>query len=527
MSEKKTEVRFYNPKKSAGALLVKYSILGLVSALLVFGAFFMFQAGLVIPAVITTVSIIGINWLYLTERLIPIKYLLPGLITMLIFGVLPIIYSVYIAFTNYSTGHYLSKEEAISEIQEAYTDYDSFTMQMATDPNGELVYLLQRYSPTYEDLGSYIGTEDGLTKADKPFKLNMTTFAPKPPAGYTALTKSESSKLIRNGDAYEIDLGAGRSYIIDTTSSGFERARQWTYDAKTDTFTDNSCGNVFKNDGAGAWAGKDCKNGKYREISIGYMTVVGSKNFTDIFQNPRYSEAMPRVFIWTIVYAFSSVFLTFSVGVLVALLFNTPVMRARKLYRSLLIIPYAIPGFLSILIWKGLLNDQWGTVNTITGLDINWLTDPNIAKLSILLVNTWLGFPYMFLVATGALQAIPAELKEAAAVDGANRFQSFRNVTLPLLMVAVGPLLVGSFSFNFNNFNQIYLLTGGGPALQNSKSAAGATDILISYTYKLAFASGKGNNYGLSAAVSILIFFIVGALSFWSFRRSKALENMA
>jgi ABC-type glycerol-3-phosphate transport system permease component len=257
------------------------------------------------------------------------------------------------------------------------------------------------------------------------------------------------------------------------------------------------------------------------------MTVVGAKNFMDIFQNPRYSEAMPRVFVWTIVYAFSSVFLTFSVGVLVALLFNTPVMRGRKLYRSLLIIPYAIPGFLSILIWKGLLNDQWGTINTLLGLDVHWLTDPNIAKISILLVNTWLGFPYMFLVATGALQAIPAELKEAAAVDGANRFQSFRNVTLPLLMVAVGPLLVGSFSFNFNNFNQIYLLTGGGPALQNSKSAAGATDILISYTYKLAFASGKGNNYGLSAAVSILIFFIVGALSFWSFRRSKALENMA
>jgi arabinogalactan oligomer/maltooligosaccharide transport system permease protein len=228
-----------------------------------------------------------------------------------------------------------------------------------------------------------------------------------------------------------------------------------------------------------------------------------------------------------VVYAFSSVFLTFAVGVLVALLFNTPVMRGRKIYRSLLIIPYAIPGFLSLLIWKGLLNDQWGTINTLTGLDINWLTDPNMAKISILLVNTWLGFPYMFLVATGALQAIPAELKEAAAVDGANRFQIFRNVTLPLLMVATGPLLVGSFSFNFNNFNQIYLLTGGGPMLQNSKSAAGATDILISYTYKLAFASGKGNNYGLSAAVSILIFFIVGTLSFWSFRRSKALENMA
>jgi arabinogalactan oligomer/maltooligosaccharide transport system permease protein len=349
---------------------------------------------------------------------------------MLIFGVLPIIYSVYIAFTNYSTGHYLDKAAAIAEVKDAYTDFDSFTMQMATDSNGELVYLLQRYSPDYEDLGSFVGTKDELVKADKPFKLNMSTYAPKPPAGYTALSKAEASKAIRSGDAFEIDLGAGRSYVVDSTSSGFERARQWTYDAKTDSFTDNSCGNVFKNNNAGTWAGKDCKSGKYREITTGYMTVVGAKNFMDIFQNPRYSEAMPRVFVWTIVYAFSSVFLTFSVGVLVALLFNTPVMRGRKLYRSLLIIPYAIPGFLSILIWKGLLNDQWGTINTLLGLDVHWLTDPNIAKISILLVNTWLGFPYMFLVATGALQAIPAELKEAAAVDGANRFQSFRITTV-------------------------------------------------------------------------------------------------
>ncbi len=528
MAKKETQEKFYNPKKSAGALLVKYLILGITSALLGFGAFFMFQAGLVIPAVITIIGVVGINWLYLTEKLIPLKYLLPGLITMAIFGVLPILYSIYIAFTNYSTGHYLSKEEAIAAVQEQYTDFDSFTMQMATDSNGELVYLLERFdSQTFEDKGSFIGSKDGLVEADKKFKLDSTTYAPKAPAGYEALTKGEASKIISSGDAYSIDLGAGRKFIVDSSVSGFERANQWTYNSKNDTFINNECGNIYKNNGEGSWSGKKCSNGKYETITTGYMATVGTKNFTDIFTNERYSEAMPRVFVWTVVYAFSSVFLTFAVGVLVALLFNTPVMRGRKIYRSMMIIPYAIPGFLSILIWKGLLNDQWGTINTLTGLDINWLTDPNMAKISILLVNTWLGFPYMFLVATGALQAIPAELKEAAAVDGANRFQIFRNVTLPLLMVATGPLLVGSFSFNFNNFNQIYLLTGGGPMLPNSKSAAGATDILISYTYKLAFASGKGNNYGLSAAVSIIIFFIVGGLSFWSFRRSKALENMA
>jgi arabinogalactan oligomer/maltooligosaccharide transport system permease protein len=139
-------------------------------------------------------------------------------------------------------------------------------------------------------------------------------------------------------------------------------------------------------------------------------------------------------------------------------------------------------------------------------------------------VNLWLGLPYMFLISTGALQAIPSELQEAARVDGARNWQVFRLVNLPLLLVALTPLLIASFAFNFNNFNNIYLLTGGGPAVEGS-NVAGATDILISYTYKIAFAAGKGNDYGLAAAVSIIIFFIVGTISAISFSRSKALRE--
>jgi arabinogalactan oligomer/maltooligosaccharide transport system permease protein len=130
----------------------------------------------------------------------------------------------------------------------------------------------------------------------------------------------------------------------------------------------------------------------------------------------------------------------------------------------------------------------------------------------------------MFLVSTGALQAIPAELQEAARVDGARNFQVFRLVNLPLLLVALTPLLIASFAFNFNNFNNIYLLTGGGPTMEGSE-VAGATDILISYTYKIAFAAGEGNDYGLAAAISILIFMIVGTISAISFSRSKAMRE--
>ena len=159
------------------------------------------------------------------------------------------------------------------------------------------------------------------------------------------------------------------------------------------------------------------------------------------------------------------------------------------------------------------------------GASIPWLTDPTLAKVSILIVNLWLGFPYMFLVCTGALQAIPEDITEAATVDGARPWAIFRLIKLPLLLVTLAPLLIASFAFNFNNFGNIYLLTGGGPQAED-QSIAGATDILISYTYKLAFAAGKGQDYGLASAVSIIIFFIVGLISAISFSRSKALENL-
>ena len=119
----------------------------------------------------------------------------------------------------------------------------------------------------------------------------------------------------------------------------------------------------------------------------------------------------------------------------------------------------------------------------------------------------------------------PEELTEAARVDGGGPFQIFRKVTLPLLLVAVAPLLIASFAFNFNNFNNIYLLTGGGPAT-NDQPIAGATDILISYTYKLAFAAGKGNDYGLASSIAIVIFFIVATVSGLGFWRTKALESV-
>jgi len=156
---------------------------------------------------------------------------------------------------------------------------------------------------------------------------------------------------------------------------------------------------------------------------------------------------------------------------------------------------------------------------------VPWLFDANWAKVSVLMVSIWMTTPYFFLISLGALQSIPQELTEAARVDGGGGWQIFRRVTLPLLMVAVAPLMIASFAFNFNNFGAIYLLTGGGP-YSGTSSIAGSTDILITYTYKLAIATGKGNDYGLASTVGIIIFFIVATISWIAFSRTKSLESL-
>jgi arabinogalactan oligomer/maltooligosaccharide transport system permease protein len=184
---------------------------------------------------------------------------------------------------------------------------------------------------------------------------------------------------------------------------------------------------------------------------------------------------------------------------------------------------------MSALVWKAMLNTDYGIVNQglFGGAAIGWLDGPWIAKASILLVNLWLGYPYMFLVATGALQSISGDIMESARVDGASPWQTFKSITLPLVFVATAPLLISSFAFNFNNFNLIFMLTGGGPRPDTSPTAPGQTDILISMVYRVSGLDGSGSqNFGLATALSIIIFVIVGAISVYSFRRTRRLEEL-
>lgn len=232
---------------------------------------------------------------------------------------------------------------------------------------------------------------------------------------------------------------------------------------------------------------------------------------------------------WTFAFAFLSVLTTFALGLFLAIVFNDPRMRGRRVYRTIMILPYAFPAFLSGLVWSGLFNPEFGFINDVLlgGTHVDWVNNAWLARITVLIANLWLGFPYMFLVSTGALQAIPEEVMEAARVDGATALQTFWHIKLPLLMVPLAPLLISSFAFNFNNFSLIYMLTKGGPRFPEAGIDAGGTDLLISLVYKVAFGAGTGRDYGLASAFAIIIFIVIAAVSYLGFRQTKSLEELA
>ncbi|ACO45827.1 ABC transporter permease subunit [Deinococcus deserti] len=254
---------------------------------------------------------------------------------------------------------------------------------------------------------------------------------------------------------------------------------------------------------------------------------VGLANFREIFGKA--SRALLPVFIWTVVFAFSTVVINALAGLVLGILLFNKRLKGRNIYRTLLFLPWAVPAVISVQMWKALLNQQFGIVNKGLGLlgiaAVPWLGDPLWAKISVLLVNLWLGFPYMMTATISALSTINEDLYEAASIDGASRWQQIQSITLPLLRSSFTPILLSGFAFNFNNFGIIYLLTQGGPPLEGREATAQSTDILLSWGFNTAFASSGGQNFALASAIALIIFFLTLAISLVNFKAAGVFEE--
>jgi ABC-type sugar transport system permease subunit len=501
-------------------LLLKLVLLGILDAVAVYAVLVLASFGQWIVAVVVVAVAALVNWIYFSRRRLPAKYLTPGIIFLVLFQVFVLVYTGYIAFTNYGTGHNGSKEQAVSSLMASSLQRveDSPTYPVTVvDQLGTLGLLV-----TDPDGDAYVGTNDQpLEPVDAEFDGDKAVAVD----GWTSLQFADV--LARTDEITELavpfsdDPNDGAVRTPDG-SSAYLYTSTLEYDEAAGTMTDVTTGTVYSDIGTGAFTSADGD-----ELLPGWQITVGFDNFVRAVTDPRLAQPLVYVTLWTFAFALISVASTFFLGLFLAIVFNDMRMRGRKYYRVLMILPYAIPSFLSALIWAGMMNESFGFINQVLlgGASVPWLTDPWMAKLSVLIVNLWLGFPYMFLVCMGALQSIPDELQEAATVDGARPWAVFRLIKLPLLLVTVAPLLIASFAFNFNNFNTIYMLTDGGPRDSNAPIPVGFTDILITMVYKVAF-TGQSRDYGLASAYSIIIFIIVAVISIIAFRRTKSLEEL-
>jgi arabinogalactan oligomer / maltooligosaccharide transport system permease protein len=472
-------------------------------------------------AVVTTLLI---DVVYLLRRALPLRFLVPGMVVLAVFQAYPVLYTGYVAFTNYGTGNILTREQAIERLVANSVripdDAVRYPLTVLTGPDDDLALLL-----VDPQGGLLLGTEDGLAllgAGDVVGEGRQVEVLGR----YRALRLGEVEARRAEVFAFRVPLGdaSGAELAVQSFSTAAIAVQGLTYDPVSGTIVEQATGTVFRAVD-GVFTADDG-----RRLLPGYREVVGLANFTRVLGSPAIRGPFLRVFLWTFAFAVLSVATTFALGLSLALALDDPRLRFRRLTRSVLLIPYALPSFMTALIWAGLLNTTFGPVNRLLGASIPWLTSTAYAgalpKASVLLVNLWLGFPYMFLICSGALQSIPASIKEAASVDGAGPLQTFRRITLPLLLVSVGPLLVASFAFNFNNFNVVYLLTRGGPPIAGTPTPAGHTDILISYSYRLAFEGGRGQDFGLAAAVAALIFLLVALFSWLGFTRTAVLEEV-
>jgi ABC-type sugar transport system permease subunit len=499
-------------------VLKKYKLLPLLTFLLLGSAISLFlglREHYFMSAIFFFVSVAS-GFIFGNKEAYAFRFLYPGLITFLFFMVLPIVFTVYIGFTNLSTGHYLSQDQAT----------EALLQEKRLAPNSNIIGY--RLHPTGKSLDSLrilvnFPTKTYFTRFN--INSNKQSLELKPIDEYpktTPLSKAQTFSISDKLRKFVFKLPEQNlelRYFRTTKLASFLS----TYELEPSSGSFNRFdGQVFK---------ADLEDGNFvnpqtgETLLPGFYVHTGFKNFLYLFKNSEVRGPFWDIVKWTFTWGFFSVLLTFLFGMTLAIVLNEKDMFAKKVYRTLFVIPYSIPFFISVLIFRGMLNKDFGIINEVLSTvgithNIAWLEVPVLAKISCLLVNLWLGFPYMFLVTTGILQSIPSSIYEAAKLDGSSTWNTFHRITLPLIMQAIGPILIGSFAFNLNNFIGIYLLTGGGPPIPGSTTPAGSTDILISYTYRLAFEGGQGQNFGLASSISILIFFAIAIITFVNFRIS-------
>ncbi|HDT6546951.1 TPA: maltose ABC transporter permease MalF [Kluyvera ascorbata] len=496
---------------------LKWSVIGLLGLLVGYLVVLMYAQGEYLFAIMTLILSSAGLYIFANRKTYAWRYVYPGMAGMGLFVLFPLICTIAIAFTNYSSTNQLTFERAQQVLMDrSYQAGKSYNFSLfPAGDEWQLALTDGESGKNYLSDAFKIGGEQKL-------QLKETE----------ALPGSERAQLrviTQNRQA----LNQLTAVLPDESKVTMSSLRQFSgtqplYTLADDgLLTNNQTGVKYRaNNDIGFYQTVNADGSWGTEkLSPGYTVGIGWDNFTRVFTDEGIQKPFVAIFVWTVVFSVLTVILTVAVGMVLACLVQWEALKGKAIYRVLLILPYAVPSFISILIFKGLFNQSFGEINmmlsALFGIKPAWFSDPTTARSMIVIVNTWLGYPYMMILCMGLLKAIPDDLYEASAMDGAGPFQNFFKITFPLLIKPLTPLMIASFAFNFNNFVLIQLLTNGGPDRLGTTTPAGYTDLLVSYTYRIAFEGGGGQDFGLAAAIATLIFLLVGALAIVNLKATR------
>ena len=474
-------------------------------------------------------------YVYLSNAAFAYRYLFPGLAGMLLFVAFPLLYTVQIGFTNYSSNNLLGEQRARDYLLEQVLPKEgslrSYTLH--ADGNEFRLVLTPWHEPEEEADPARWAELQSQALVSGPLALR----APTPPARTRMLAPEAASfhineplslrERLRHRDVLRqlrLELPDGSLLSYAGVREFGELVPVWTQRADG-ALANTASGELYRpNPDTGFFETADGAR-----LQPGYKVNIGFGNYVRMFSDPDFRGPFFSIFGWTLAFATLTVVFSLAIGLTLAVVLNWEALRFRTLYRTLLFLPYAVPGFISILVFKGLFNQNFGEINALLdvvfGIKPAWFADPMLARSMLLIVNTWLGYPFIMVLCTGLIKAIPADLYEASAIAGAKPLTNFFRITAPLIVRPLMPLLIAAFAYNFNNFVVISLLTDGRPDFLNTKIPAGTTDILVSYTYRIAF-QDSGQNFGLAAAISTMIFLMVAVLSLLHLRIARVHQDL-
>jgi maltose/maltodextrin transport system permease protein len=493
-----------NARPPASASWLGRAVLVIAAIALLWMLFSLFTAGQ--PLIAIGVMIFGGTALaiYGTAKSLAWRYLFPGVAGMLLFVAFPLLYTVQIGFTNYSSANLLEFERAREFLlsQSIADEANAYDVTVHAGGSSHRLVLVAR------DGGAQFETE--------PFDFRKPVLSP--PALRQSQGERGEALALRDVIALRDRLQALKITTPDGKTLSYAGLREFA--PLQPVWTAKPDGSLVQT-ATGAIYTPNPKTGFFEtatgdRVSPGFKVGIGFANYSRMLFDADFRGPFVSIFIWTVVFAALTVVFAGGIGMALAVLLNWDALPNKTLYRTLLFLPYAVPGFISILVFKGLFNQNFGEINAILnalfGIRPAWFADPLLAKTMLLIVNTWLGFPYFMLLSAGLIKAIPSDLYEASAIAGAKPLDNFFKITAPLILKPLTPLLIAAFAFNFNNFVLIALLTDGRPDFLNTKLPAGTTDILVSYTYRIAFVDA-GQNFGLAAAISTIIFVMVALMA--------------